>query len=112
MVVYLSGPISGRHELNRPAFQRAAERIREAGHEVLNPHDMVPADCEWHRAMRICVGKLVNEADEVVMLDGWTESRDSLIEKNLANDLKIPVYYSIEDLLMRQQGGSDGVKRV
>lgn len=38
MRIYISGPMTGRPGLNRPAFDAGAERLREQGHFVINPH--------------------------------------------------------------------------
>lgn len=40
MRVYISGRMSGCEQLNRPAFNRAEERIRKEGHFVINPHKL------------------------------------------------------------------------
>lgn len=42
MRVYCSGPMTGKHYHNRPAFDAAAKRLREQGHFVINPHDFTP----------------------------------------------------------------------
>ena len=38
MRLYLSGPMTNCPDLNRPAFDAAAKRLREQGHFVINPH--------------------------------------------------------------------------
>ena len=38
--IYIAGPMRGRPDHNFPAFNRAAERFRAAGWEVLNPVDI------------------------------------------------------------------------
>ena len=40
MRVYISGPMTGKPDLSRSAFDAAAERLREQGHFVINPHDL------------------------------------------------------------------------
>lgn len=42
MKIYVSGPISGVSLGNRPAFNRAAQLLRESGHEPVVPHDVAP----------------------------------------------------------------------
>ena len=47
MKLYLSGPMRGFAEFNAPAFNVAAKRLREEGHEVNSPieHDAPEAAC-------------------------------------------------------------------
>lgn len=40
MRVYISGPMSGCEYLNRPAFNRAEDRIKKQSHFVINPHNL------------------------------------------------------------------------
>lgn len=42
MRVYLSGPMTGVPDNNRPAFEEAAKLLRKQGHFVINPHDFTP----------------------------------------------------------------------
>ena len=38
MRVYCSGPMTGKPDLNRPAFDAAEKRLTAQGHFVINPH--------------------------------------------------------------------------
>ena len=38
MRIYLSGPMTGLPDLNRPAFEAAEKRLMTQGHFVINPH--------------------------------------------------------------------------
>ena len=40
MRLYLSGPMTGVPDNNRPAFDAAAKRLREQGHFVINPAEL------------------------------------------------------------------------
>lgn len=42
MRIYLSGPMTGCPNLNRPAFDAAERRLTAQGHFVINPHDLTP----------------------------------------------------------------------
>lgn len=42
MRVYCSGPMTGKPDLNRPAFFAAEKRLTAQGHFVINPHDFTP----------------------------------------------------------------------
>src|SRR6185436_4772866 len=86
---YIAGPMAGMPDLNRPAFRRAAEHLRNAGHAVVNPHDIAPhaheGPCprsyatnpdDGHAAacyLRTCL-KAMLECRAVVMLPGWEAS--------------------------------------
>ncbi len=96
--MYLSGPITNIPALNKPAFSAAAIYLRAAGFEVINPHDLAPSTSSWRAAMRACIAELARSADIVLMLDGWADSRGATIERQLAENLGIPVYYSMEGL--------------
>lgn len=86
MRLYVCGPVSGRPRLNRPAFERAALRLEEAGHAAILPHWFVPPDAEWQAAMRRCVETLV-KCDGVALLADWQESKGARIECRLAKEL-------------------------
>lgn len=42
MRIYISGPMTGRKDLNRKAFNTVAAWVRKLGHFVINPHDLSP----------------------------------------------------------------------
>ena len=42
--VYVSGPMTGIPEFNYPAFEAAARRLRDAGFDVVSPHEVNPLD--------------------------------------------------------------------
>ena len=96
MLIYISGPITGHQDLNRPAFTDAARLLTEAGHEPVNPHDVkldhTPTDPEelWRAYMRADLVLMLG-CDGVALLDGWCDSRGARIERKLALDLGKPV---------------------
>lgn len=48
MKVYVSGPIKGQVDGNRPAFRHACTWLEDRGHATVNPHDLIPdhnGDC-------------------------------------------------------------------
>jgi hypothetical protein len=96
-IVYISGPISGQENGNRPAFDRAAELLSAAGHEVRNPHELFteqpPADrtpeamlAYWRRAMRVDVKHLM-DCDAILQLPGWRQSRGACWEWSIASEM-------------------------
>ena len=97
--LYLAGPMSGVVQFNYPSFHEAAARLRALGFEVLNPaelfHEILedgysPKNWEFYmkgalREMMVC--------DSLVMLENWDMSRGATIEKELAEKLRMQVYF-------------------
>ena len=42
MIIYIAGPMTGRPDLNFPAFHAAATTLRDAGFDVVNPAEINP----------------------------------------------------------------------
>ena len=109
MHVYIAGPMTGRVDLNKPAFVAVEMRLKDSGYEVLNPariDEVFPKDCghcpgrdpdcqpclerTWHWYMRKCI-PMVLAADGLCALRGWSESRGARLEVEIATSLGIPV---------------------
>lgn len=108
MKVYISGPIGGRPDGNRPAFAAAADVVRRAGHEPVNPHDIdgehpglecaqgkpshLPDDP--HRYGCYLVGDIVALArcDAILMLADWADSPGARAEYAFAEALGLTVF--------------------
>ena len=83
-IVYVSGPMTGLPDFNRPAFDAKADEIWESGHAVLSPADIEgEVWWTWQDWMREAL-KLQLKADVVHMLPGWRKSRGARIERRLA----------------------------
>lgn len=95
MRIYLSGPMRGIKDSNFPEFIRIADRLRAAGHDVLNPAEsavvdrdhMVRSDYLRHDIQLIMV------VDAVVVIPGWYSSPGARFEVAEAWQIGIPVYY-------------------
>lgn len=75
MKLYLSGPITGMPDKNRPLFAAEAARLRALGYEVVSPHELGFADDDtWEHCMRGCI-KALMDCDVIVLLPGWADSR-------------------------------------
>ena len=84
MRLYVSGPVTGMPELNRPAFERAASQLHRALECAVEiPHDTVPSDADWQTAMRLSVSAMVR-CDGVAMLPGWQSSAGARLEQAVA----------------------------
>jgi hypothetical protein len=89
--LYIAGPMSGYQEANYPAFNVAAERLREVGFEVVNPVD-VHIDGRHHYVdlLREDLRMMLN-CHGVAVLENWWESPGARNEVMVAGILKMPV---------------------
>lgn len=83
MIIYISGPMRGREDFNRPAFMEAEKRLKKAGHIVLNPA-WLPVDLKSESYAPIDTA-MIDAADAVYMLHGWWISRGAQAEKAYAD---------------------------
>lgn len=102
MKIYLAGPMRGKPNFNFPAFDYAAAKFREQGHEVFSPadHDRKvngpeieinptgdEAVCEkqFGFSIRDALGAdlawICREADAVALLPGWEQSTGATAER-------------------------------
>lgn len=89
MRAYLSGPMSGVPEMNYPAFNAEASRLRALGFHVENPAENAEQS-SWEAYMKAAIVQMLS-CEVVVMLPGWSESRGALIERELALRLGLKV---------------------
>ncbi len=105
---YIAGPMAGYPDLNRAAFQRAADLLRDSGHTVVNPHDLAPHEHEGpcprsyavnpdgHAAacyLRAAVRAML-DCSEVVMLPGWEASVGARTELGTATPCGMPIHFA------------------
>jgi hypothetical protein len=92
MRIYIAGPMTGLPDLNFPAFNAEAERLRAAGHEVINPAEInAGRELEgWHACMRRDIAALMT-CDVVQLLPGWQNSVGARIECDTATKVAIRV---------------------
>ena len=108
MRIYISGPMTGKPDLNRPAFDAAEKRLTAQGHFVINPHrisalfgteaelcesfmyyyDGFRSDSVSSLARAVMDADLaaVRSCDAIYLLRGWESSRGA--KKELAEALK------------------------
>lgn len=91
---YISGPITGRPELNLPAFREAEQIAKAMNLHPIVPHDLFdgvdPSGITWEQYMKTDL-KVLLDCQMVITLEGWHESRGAMIEVDLARKLSIPV---------------------
>ena len=88
-VVYISGPMKGYPELNKPAFMAAEKMLKKKGLLVRNPASIVgwpDSDYRWYLTQAIV---MMMKTDRIFMLDGWERSKGSCAESVLADALGI-----------------------
>lgn len=88
--VYISGPMTGLPDHNRPAFEAARDSLATLGYEVLSPTDAPECD-SWQAYMRWDI-RLLMTADLIALLPDWRTSRGARIECYIADRIGIPVY--------------------
>lgn len=89
---YISGPITGKLLLNRPAFTRAAQRLAAKGFAVVNPFDVIQDPESWEAAMRADL-KAMLDCSHIAMLPGWRDSRGARLEYHVACELGFEVIH-------------------
>jgi len=90
--IYIAGPMTGLAEHNFPAFHAAADRLRQAGWDAVNPAENFGGRTDLPREsyLRADVALLVG-CDAVAMLPGWEDSRGAKLEYLLARELGLLV---------------------
>lgn len=91
MILYISGPMTGYEDFNFPAFHTAAEKLRSAGYEVISPAELEQPDKSWQACMRVDITAMM-QAEALVMLPDWQESRGARLEVHIAKELGMPVF--------------------
>lgn len=107
---YLAGPMTGYEEYNFPAFNLAADRLRDQGYNLINPaqldHEVeakfeakppqvgvLEYDDSWRECLRrdlLVVGD--ENCQGVICIEGWEKSRGARLETYVAAALELPIY--------------------
>lgn len=91
--IYISGSISGRSKEEAKAHFKSVQDCIEKATDIFvyNPMDFKKRE-RWEDYMRDALASLV-DADAILMLNGWEKSRGACIERTVAFQLNIPIYY-------------------
>jgi hypothetical protein len=91
-MIYIAGPMTGRPDCNYEAFHMAARTLRGMGWDVINPAENFDGrqDLTWRTYLKKAVHQ-VADADIVVVLPGYEDSRGVALELNVARELGIDV---------------------
>ena len=116
--VYISGPMAGYPNMNEFAFRAAEGTIWEGSDEPLTPHDLLPhshtgacpkvygdgrpGDHDGGCYVRGDLVAMLETADSLYVLPGWSRSRGAQIEVLIARLLRIPIDYHPD----AERGGS------
>ena len=89
--VFISGPMSGIKDFNKPAFDKAEKELTECGFSVFNPARMHFDDTWTHeQIMKIDLAALA-QCDYIYMLDKWYYSKGALQEYHYANAIGVEI---------------------
>ena len=92
--VYLSGPMTGLPDLNFPAFNSYARRLRAAGYDVINPAEINPDGAKsWHACMRADLAALLT-CDALALMPGWQTSNGAHLEMHVAHRVGIEITFA------------------
>jgi hypothetical protein len=88
MRTYISGPMTGIADFNRPAFAAEAAKLRAMGVEVINPaeHGEDDPTMQWSDYLRKDI-RLLMDCNAIHMLPGWTKSKGAMLEYHIATKL-------------------------
>jgi hypothetical protein len=112
MKMYIAGPMSGIPQFNYPAFIKAAQHLRDLGHEVVSPAEMDSEEMKelamasetgnwtdlggsgesWGDVLAKDVKLVADEIEGVTMLPGWEKSRGARLEAFVAMSVHKPVF--------------------
>lgn len=98
--VYISGPMTGFENANEERFKEAADRLREKGYMVCNPHETsaLLGQLTHSEFLRFDFERIL-EADFLVALPGWETSLGAVSEILMAvrMDVKVWRWVNFED---------------
>jgi hypothetical protein len=102
-LTYISGPMTGLPDFNRPAFNNAADYLRSQGLNVWNPAEEFDSNYLYPRKvyMRRDIEALL-KCESIVMLNGWEKSSGARLELEIARELEMNVFYLGDNNLSKE----------
>ena len=105
MKLYISGPVTGYEQGNKPAFDQAKETLKAAGHDPISPFDGETSE-QTNETLTDKYGSLywkvlakdivmMAGAEGVVLLPGWERSKGARIEAYVALHAGLPIFDNI-----------------
>ena len=94
MTYYISGPMTGIENHNRPAFEAAETRLIALGHFVLSPIRNIGK--RYSDALTDDLERLCKSAHALYMLNGWEHSPGARAEHAVAVALDLHIAYEGE----------------
>ncbi len=92
--LYLSGPMSGYKDYNRPLFMAATKCLRDKGYTILNPCESdgeVPSNATWRDYLKKDL-RMLADADGIIVLPRWEDSKGARLEVHICFQLGLPVF--------------------
>ena len=94
--IYISGPMSNMPDLNFPAFNSEAARLRSLGYDVVNPAEINPdTSMSWKECLRRDLQEMLT-CDAIALLPGWENSQGAHLELHVAHRVGIKVVMAVD----------------
>lgn len=96
MKIYISGPMSGKRQMDvQDAFLEAEKVIREAGHTPMNPLDNGMPEGSSYEEHMLADFKMLFDSDAILLLFGWRGSRGCRMESAIATNMGKVVFTNL-----------------
>ncbi|MDD3479980.1 MAG: DUF4406 domain-containing protein [Paludibacteraceae bacterium] len=90
--IYISGPMTGKADYNRPAFETACQALDLLGFEPVNPHNNgLPQSASYNEHLVKDIEILLT-CDAIYLINGWTDSDGAQIECFVADNRGLRVF--------------------